>query len=321
MLPDTPTHVLDLVSRALDEFESVSLAASVRRALRIARLRGDSAEAYRFALELGLQDVAGRVGAKEFPDLLEANWRDDVYAAFCRDRTSQVDPRNLGISGAGPVVFDQPLDELNLPDAPYEDELSLRSRMEKQNRRIVAESILAGVRNLSFRYLIACETELRLAVTGERLFNRHRARVDSVLRRIAPEVLDKLNAAIRRATESDDPEARAQSLTSCRRVITAVADLVFPPRDEPYIDRQGKSRPVGSGNYRNRIVAAIEEAGQGTYAHALSAAVEDFASRLDRLDELTQKGVHGEVTVAEMEFGIVQTYLLAGEILVFAEAP
>lgn len=320
MFPDTPSHLLDLVSRALDEFESVPISATVRRALRIARLRGDVREAYRFALELGVQDVAD-AGESRTPSDPESSWRGDAYAAFCEARTSHVDPRNLGISRAGPILFDQPLDELDVPDAPYEDELALVSRIEKHNRRIVTEGILAGVRNLSFRYLIACETELRLAVTGESLFSRHRARVDGALRRVAPDVLDKLNAAIRRASESDDPEARAQALTSCRRVLTAVADLVFPAREEPYIDSQGNSRQVGSGNYRNRIVAALEQAGQGTFPRALRASIDDFASRLDRLDELTQKGVHGEVTVVEMEFGIVQTYLLAGEILVFSQAP
>ena len=45
-------HVLGLTRQALDEFDSVPLAASLRRALRIARLRGDITYAHMFQLDL-----------------------------------------------------------------------------------------------------------------------------------------------------------------------------------------------------------------------------------------------------------------------------
>lgn len=48
---------------------------------------------------------------------------------------------------------------------------------------------------------------------------------------------------------------------------------------------------------------------------AFASAMGDLATRLDRLDELTQKGVHAGVSVDEMEFGLAQTCLLVGEMM------
>jgi hypothetical protein len=226
-----------------------------------------------------------------------------------------MDPKLLGAPGEVSVIFPESVDELEVLKASFETELSLRTRMEEHNRRIESLRIKASIRNMAYEYLIGCETELRLSVTGEKLFGRHRLHVDRMLRESAPAVLDGLSAAIRRAGESDDTEARSQALTSCRRVLMAVADLVFPARESPHTDTQGVEREVGANQYRNRLIAAIETAGTDTHSKALQGAISDFATRLDSLDELTQKGVHAQVTEREMEFGVVQTYLLAGEVL------
>jgi hypothetical protein len=42
---------------------------------------------------------------------------------------------------------------------------------------------------------------------------------------------------------------------------------------------------------------------------------DDVEPRLDRLDDLTQKGVHEEPTAADVDFGVIHTYLIAGEVL------
>lgn len=46
-------HILGVVTVPLDEFETAPLPVTVRRAWRIARLRGNVFEALRFAMELG----------------------------------------------------------------------------------------------------------------------------------------------------------------------------------------------------------------------------------------------------------------------------
>jgi len=181
--------------------------------------------------------------------------------------------------------------------------------------RRVVESMLAGVRAFTWDYLARRETELRLSTAAERIFTGHRARTDRLLGDVAPVVLETLNAALERARH-DDPEARAHALTSCRRVLTAVADAVFPARAEPWCDGAGKEWAVGPSQYRNRLVAAVASSQiERTRRRALCASLDDFASRVDRLDELTNKGVHGQVSDAELRHAVIHTYLLAGEIL------
>lgn len=312
MLPDTTTHILQLVTTALDEFETAPLPATVRRVWRIARLRGDIFEALRFATELGVDD--------DFADLEPsaeiAELRGLADEAFNAGRATTVDPSQLDVERIE-LFTKQPLERLweQVEPNTYEDELSFKSRIRNENKRVVAKALLAGIRNDAFQYLMRCETTLRLSVTGERIFDRHRERVDRLLRAVAPEVLDMLNAAIRRSADGDDPEARVHALTSCRRVLTAVADVVFPARAEPYIDASGASIAVGAREYRNRIVAALETSGSTTHYRALAASLDDFAVRLKRLDELTQKGVHDYPTVEDIDFGVIQTYLIAGEVL------
>lgn len=313
LFPDTQSHVLRLVSTALDEFETASLGSSVRRAYRIARLRGDSRDAFRLGLELGIRAEAPDVDQSS-PGDEDQSWIDAEWFAFLRSRTADVEAKLLGHREGGAVRYTLPVDELIIVEPAYQSELSLETRMETDNRRRVVDRMLAEIRNLAYRYLIGCETELRLSVSGERMFGKHRSRVDRVLGETAPDVLDKLSSAIRRAGESDHAEARAQALTSCRRVLVAVADLLYPPSETPHVDGQGKERLVGAEQYRNRILAYLETTGS-THSKALRAAIVEFANRLDGLDELTQKGVHAEVSEQEMEFGIVQTYLLSGELL------
>lgn len=273
-------------------------------------------ESLRFAMELGVDD--------HFDDLepsIEVNViRAQASSAFRESRLTTIDPRRLGIENME-LLTGQPLYELERGAPDYENELSLVSRIEHENRRVVASAIVDRVRNDLYRYLLSIESALLLSAAGEDVFDRHRQRVESVLRAIAPEVLDMLTAAIARSAEVNNPESHSHALTSCRRVLEAVADLVFPAREEPHVGMDGVERSVRANQYRNRIIAFVEQAGSTTLNRAVSASIADLASRLGEVDALTQKGVHSHPTQDDVDFGVVQTYLLAGEVLAIHSRP
>jgi hypothetical protein len=52
-----------------------------------------------------------------------------------------------------------------------------------------------------------------------------------------------------------------------------------------------------------------------THSKLLLATLQDFGSRIDAVYSLTNKGVHDNVSPAEVDTCVMQTYLLAGEIL------
>ena len=58
-----------------------------------------------------------------------------------------------------------------------------------------------------------------------------------------------------------------------------------------------------------------EQIGRSTSGELLLANVQDLGNRIDRLYKLTNKGVHAEVSVFEVNQCLIQTYILVGDIL------
>jgi len=54
---------------------------------------------------------------------------------------------------------------------------------------------------------------------------------------------------------------------------------------------------------------------RSTHSKLLVATLQDFGPRIDTVYSLTNKGVHDDVAQAEVDTRVMQTYLLAGEIL------
>ena len=310
MLQGSTRHILGLIGTALDEFEQTPLTASLRRGWRIARLRGDLLEALRFSIELGVDEYFEDME----PSIEISAIRAQAEVLMRERRSMDIEPRLLGVDNIETATL-QPIGNLITEPTAYESTLSRESQMRNEGRRRVASTILDRVGNDLYRYLMRCESTLRFSAAGEHIFDRHRERVEEVLQSVAPEVFDMVSSAIQRSLEVDDSESRVHALTSCRRVLAAVADAVFPAQNEPYVSQGGDQLPVLKNQYRNRIVAAIDRAGPTTRGRALVASIDEFMTRLVRLDELTNKGVHDAPTAEDVDFGVIQTYLLAGEVL------
>ena len=166
-----------------------------------------------------------------------------------------------------------------------------------------------------FTYLCTVERDLSYAGVNADIFERHRRRVESFLSRISPRVLEQFTAAYRRARE-DDAESKTHALTTCRRILESVADVVYPPRAEPVVDASGKPRSVGPENYINRLWMFIADSMSGsTHSKLQLATLQDFGARIDKVYSLANKGVHDDVAQAEVDTCVMQTYLLAGEVL------
>ncbi len=315
-------HVAQLVRTALDQFEDRPLAASARGALRIASLLGNTEVAHRLHLEsrpsLSVHDRTTAVMAM-YPDLTYEQARHrhaEEVEHFIAART----PRRLADKDAdSPAVFFGSIDELfalldqgvrmvNLAEAADAWEVAADGRQTLADRR----EIIDRIRSFVFEYLVRTEAQLGLSDTVSATLSRHRSRVDQQLQAVAPDLRDKLQSALR-AARGGDRESRSHVLTTCRRVLEAVADQAFPAREEPFVGTDGIAHPVKQNNYRNRLLAAYDQS--RTADRAFGSTVADLMARLERLDDLAQKGVHDEVDEDEMEVGLVLTYLAAGELI------
>jgi len=149
---------------------------------------------------------------------------------------------------------------------------------------------------------------------AESIFDALRQDVDTFVRSHCPKAAEKLIAIAERMAEGTS-EAFAEALTSCRRLLMTVADSVFPPADEDWLDGSGKPHKVGADNYKNRLLAFIETRLKSDSSWAmLENELEHLCSRLDAVYEKTCKGVHADVSVEEARLAIIEGYIFVGEI-------
>jgi hypothetical protein len=222
-------HLLKLVRQALDDFETAELPASCRRAFRVAHLLGHSKDSWFFRMDL--RPRGGAIELREAETL--ALFRDQEMAA-ARDAHSAL--LEIWMKERQPTIHEffndwakgtllvGSIGELQRSQQHMELEVSrepdLVQRLKLEARGDMDVEVLERIRARTFAYLCRVETDMSVAVITERIFERHRARVDLLLREVASDVLERFTAAYRRAAEGDT-EARSQALTSCRRILQA----------------------------------------------------------------------------------------------------
>jgi hypothetical protein len=171
-----------------------------------------------------------------------------------------------------------------------------------------------GLRGTIFDEYDTFEHAKRLADLEESLSGQLEAVTNELLIRcgdLDPVLPETLHAAVHGYDFYESGEQLAQVAVSCRRFLERLANALYPPRDELV-----NGRRVGSAEYRNRLWAYTEEKLSGTSRKVVLATLEDIGRRVDRIDELANKGVHAaEVTRTEVQRLIVGLVTLAYDIL------
>lgn len=169
-------------------------------------------------------------------------------------------------------------------------------------RRLVRTRVIA----LVHEFVVGVYHEISFSGMAETIFERYKTQVDARLADSCADVLKKLPAVYDRLADGD-AEAIPQGLTTCRRMIDAFADAVYPPRDEP-VTVDGKKLKVGEAQTKNRI---------NTYIGAqvrVSPRRTRLRQTLENLYGRLCEGVHREVTAQEAQALVLQTYLFLGEV-------
>ena len=97
-------------------------------------------------------------------------------------------------------------------------------------------------------------------------------------------------------------------MNTCRRIINAFADAVYPPREEK-LRLDGTEYDLGKEKYLTRIYVLLRE----------KCTSESRRQRLNKtlreVHERVSAGVHSDVTLEEAKTLFLQTYLTIGEII------
>jgi hypothetical protein len=154
----------------------------------------------------------------------------------------------------------------------------------------------------------------------ETYLSEHLAHVaDEILLRVAsldPRLRDELYAALRTFDRIQTPAEIAQVALSCRRIIERLADALYPPRTEP-----AGGRNVGRDAYRNRLWAYVKERLQGDQRRLVLAELQDLGNRVDRVDQLAQKGLHTQISQMDVRRLILALLGLAYDLLTLSPPP
>ncbi|MEU0394857.1 hypothetical protein ABZ208_19160 [Streptomyces sp. NPDC006208] len=333
----TDQLVTEFLSRADEEEPKVSSA--VRTAARLARLRNDWANLLWLEQEqVGAADKEALADIKRqlAPHFTVEQWKkewatcSELYVAerkvrlFAGDSLGEkydsmlaesVEEIEVRVESLGDQIkASTPPPGLAPVDLYFKDQEYAKLRTVLLAHKSDAQKVLSRIRRRVFNYFHFVEREILLGQVSSDIFMRNRAYVDARLKTIAPSALEQFAAAYERS-EAGSSEALSHALTSCRRILKSVADALYPASKEPVLCLDGKTRVLNNEMYMNRLCQFAAGRSRGTSVKLVIEEVEQLSRLLKRLNELASKGVHDDVSQAEVEQCVIQTYLVVGDLL------
>lgn len=142
------------------------------------------------------------------------------------------------------------------------------------------------------------------------LFATAQRETDARLAPLAGGALQKIESISERL-RAGDPEAVSHALSTCRRLIDAVADALFPARDEPHAIGEVVLQ-VRKANVLNRLQAHVADSG------ASKGRRDRLRRTLNDLYDRASAGTHADVDPQEARYLFLQTYVVLGEVLSLA---
>jgi hypothetical protein len=142
---------------------------------------------------------------------------------------------------------------------------------------------------------------------AESIFERYKRDVDDLISTHCGEVLQKIPAVMDRLSQGD-AEAISQALSTCRRIIEAFADSIFPPSDAT-LEIGSNVLKLDAAKHQNRINAYVHERIESQSRR------QRIRQNLANLFDRVSTGVHNEVTPEEARALFLNTYLFLGEVL------
>jgi hypothetical protein len=194
--------------------------------------------------------------------------------------------------------------------------LANRAQIQFDARKAYNEhhALVIALRAAIHNYATDVHIAIELGDAAQDIFEEARRQVDNFVRSYAPKAAEQLVSMNQRMAENL-PESYSQALTTCRRLLLTVADAIYAPSNEPYVDGSGKQRDVGPDNYKNRLMAYLETRTASKGSRELFASdLDHLASRLDAVNSKVSKGVHVDVPKEEARLAVIHTYLFLGEV-------
>lgn len=148
--------------------------------------------------------------------------------------------------------------------------------------------------------------EITLGGAAETIFEKFRQEVDIKIAESCTDVLDKLPVIYDRLREGD-AESISQAMTSCRRIVDAFSDAVFPPVEDT-IDVDGNKIKLGPQQHQNRLIAFIASKTESKSRR------QRLRQALSNIYDRVCAGVHSDISVQEAQSLVLNMYVFLGEV-------
>lgn len=156
--------------------------------------------------------------------------------------------------------------------------------------------------------------QLKFSGTVSNCFDLMKNEVDDRLLDLNPAIAEQLMLAFK-SISSEKEEEWSQALTTCRRLLESLADELYPASKNKF-----NGRPVGQTQYVNRLWAFMDGAIQSDSNKELAKAHIDFlGSWLEKVNKITNKGVHADVEKLEAVKSVFHTYLVVADLLKYLD--
>jgi len=202
--------------------------------------------------------------------------------------------------------------------------IPFNKRMDAENQIRNLNVTIQKIRTTLHTYVSDIYYRLKFGAVPQNIFEKTRVRVDKILSERIPDAIKKF-VSIYDNLKSNNAEDWANAVHSCRRILKALADKLYPPKNGvPEIDRGGKKIQIGPDNYINRLKIYVEERSRSEKFRKIVGShleyLEYLGKRLDAIYEASCKGSHDEInSIEEAERYIIYTYMLIGDILTLTE--
>lgn len=334
-------QILNLVTKSLEDMDDPNskLSAVIRKSIRIARLRNDYNNLLWLEWEMiewGNDEARNRIDNELFyhyTDELFKVVRKQLAEEYISERKC-LSIKDGKIVNQGQIIgmgvedlesrlqyLDRMVEDAVPPEGLTPIDLYFIAREKTEDRNfwlILAQDnrkILARIRHRVYSFLSTTEHQLLFGKLNSDIFEQNKIYVDSRLKEICPDAINKFSN-IYNLLNKNDGEARSHALVSCRRILKDLADALYPPTSCEVTTSDGKNHKLTEEKFISRLWQFVSEKMFGqTSGNLLLAGINDLGARLDKVYDLSCKGVHSDVTEFEMNQCVIQTYLLIGDIL------
>ena len=318
-----------LSAEILKNFELSELPVSkiILKCLRLCRLLGDEDGILLFTYESSgypstpsgmpsdswrVAGIAGRRyfesvekdGAKEEKEFAKTQLISEIEEIISSEKirlAAAIDP-NVSISSSNPHQVVYP------PVGNTNERNSIVNAIKKN------QSLLQKVTGNLYAYILQIYNKLMYGNIIEDTFTHARLQVNDKLSNLCPKAVGKF-VSVYSNMDSDNHEDWANAVHSCRRILLDLADVLFPPQEDPIVI-DGKKIKVGPDQYVNRLVQFVSsKAGSKTYTDVVGADLSSIGMRLDAINDAVCKGTHVDVSKDEASRYIIHTYLLISDIV------